>query len=50
MDTTNQPPPASEAASLTALANRIRLQDRERRNRTIADAVRHAERLKRVDK
>lgn len=45
---TNQAPPASETAQLAALANRIRLQDRERRDRTIAEAVRRAGKLGRT--
>jgi hypothetical protein len=39
---------ASEAAELAALANRIRLQDRERRERLIVDAVRQAGKLRRT--
>jgi hypothetical protein len=39
---------ASETAQLLALANRIRLQDRERRDRTIAEAVRRAGKLERT--
>lgn len=50
MDTTTSPSPAaaSETAELAALANRLRLQDRERRDRMIAQAVRQAGKLSRT--
>ena len=42
----SQPPVASELSDLMALSNRVRLQDRERRERLIADAVRQAGKLR----
>jgi hypothetical protein len=46
--TVNQLPMAEELAELLAISNRGRLQDRERRERTIAQAVRQAGKIRRT--